>query len=241
MSIPGFAEWLETPRGQYLLAWEQRKFDQIVADIFGYNAMQIGLPQTDFLRANRMPYRLHCCDSAPGVEVRCDAEELPFASQSIDLVVLPHVLEFAPHPHQMLREVERVLVPEGRVVIAGFNPLSLWGLRRAFSGNLGKIPWQGQYLPVSRLKDWLTLLSCETHDSAFGCYAPPLSSQAWLHRMSFMDALGERCWPIAGGVYIIHAVKRVRGMRLIRPQWRTAKRSRKAIAAAPQRKQQETP
>jgi len=234
MSIPGFDQWLDTPRGQYLLAWEQRKFDQLVADIFGYNAVQIGLPKQDFLRGNRMPHRLHCSSAQPS-DVLCDPEELPFASQSLDMVVLPHVLEFASHPHQLLREVERVLVPEGSVVIAGFNPYSLWGLRRSFAGNLGDVPWQGQYFSVPRLKDWLTLLSFETHAGAFGCYAPPVSSEAWLRRWSFMDAAGDRWWHFAGGAYILQAVKRVRGMRLIMPDWRARVRPKKAMAPVSRR------
>jgi SAM-dependent methyltransferase len=229
MSIPGFEQWLDTPRGQYLLAWEQRKFDQLVTDIFGYNAVQIGQPKQDFLRSNRMPHRLQCGGTRPAA-VLCDPEELPFASQSLDLVVLPHVLEFAAHPHQLLREVERVLVPEGSVVIAGFNPYSLWGLRRSFSGNLGDLPWQGQYFSVPRLKDWLTLLSFETHAASFGCYAPPASSEAWLRRWSFMDAAGDRWWHFAGGAYMLQAVKRVRGMRLIMPDWRAQVRPKKAMA-----------
>ncbi|GAA5170426.1 class I SAM-dependent methyltransferase [Viridibacterium curvum] len=236
MSIPGFQDWLASPRGQYLLAWEQRQCDNIVADIFGYNAVQIGLPGTDYLRANRMPSRFHCCDGSLG-DVLCDAEELPFASQSLDLLVLPHVLEFAAHPHQLLREAERVLVPEGSLVLTGFNPYSLWGVRRAFSGNLGPIPWQGQYLAVHRLKDWLTLLSFEAHTSNFGCYAPPVSSDVWLRRWSFMEFAGSRWWPFAGGAYLIHAVKKVRGMRLIVPSWRRAPRSKKAMAPVPQRVQ----
>jgi SAM-dependent methyltransferase len=234
MSIPGFDQWLDTPRGQYLLAWEQRQFDQLVTDIFGYNAVQIGQPKQDFLRSNRMPYKLHCSTTSPA-DVLSDPEELPFASQSLDLVILPHVLEFAAHPHQLLREVERVLVPEGSVVIAGFNPYSLWGLRRSFSGNLGDLPWQGQYFSVPRLKDWLTLLSFETHAGSFGCYAPPVSSEAWLRRWSFMDAAGDRWWHFAGGAYILQAVKRVRGMRLIMPDWRAQVRPKKAMAPVSRR------
>lgn len=234
MSIPSFDQWLDTPRGQYLLAWEQRKFDQRVADIFGYNAVQIGLPKQDFLRSNRMPNRWRCCGTQVA-DVQCDAEELPFASQSLDLVVLPHVLEFAAHPHQLLREVERVLVPDGSVVIAGFNPYSLWGMRRAFAGNMGEAPWQGQYFSVPRLKDWLTLLSFETHAGSFGCYAPPVVSEAWLRRWSFMDAAGDRWWHFAGGAYVIQAVKRVRGMRLIMPDWRKRAQPKKAMAPVSRR------
>ncbi|MGC3963913.1 MAG: methyltransferase domain-containing protein [Rhodocyclaceae bacterium] len=234
-----FEKWLETPRGQYLLAWEQHKFDLVVADVFGYNAVQIGLPGYDFLRNNRMPLRFRASEESGAV--RCEPTELPFETQSLDLVVLPHVLEFADQPHQILREVERVLVPEGSVIISGFNPFSLWGLRRGVAGNLGQTPWVGQYLSVPRLKDWLSLLSFETHAGAFGCYAPPVSSERWLRRWSFMDAAGDRWWPFAGGSYMIQAIKRVQGMRLITPSWREADSRKKAMVPVAQRTRDPSP
>lgn len=239
MSLSNLGQWLETPRGRYLLAWEQAQFDQRVADIFGFNAVQIGLCEQDFLRTNRMPHRLRCgaCRvlAESGAAVQATVEELPFASQSLDLVILPHVLEFASHPHQVLREVERVLLPEGHVLISGFNPLSLWGLRRALSGHMGEIPWTGQYLSASRLKDWLSLLGLENHALQFGCYAPPVASEVWLRRWSFMETTGRHGWPIAGGAYILHAVKRVQGLRLITPRWREHKARKKAMVAVTQK------
>lgn len=237
MSMMAFGDWLDTPRGRYLLAWETRKFDLLVADIFGFHAVQLSLSGVDFLRSNRMSCRLHCASNLAeqGSDIYAVADELPFATQSVDLVVLPHVLEFAAHPHQILREVERILVPEGHVLIAGFNPFSLWGLRRAFAGNLGELPWQGQYLSVRRLKDWLSLLGFEPRSAAFGCFAPPVASDVWLRRWSFMDVVGERFWPVGGGAYILQAVKRVQGMRLITPKWREAQQRRKAMVAAVQK------
>lgn len=229
MVIDGFSSWLETPQGRYVAAWEQVKHDLLVADIFGFNAVQVGFPQLDFLRANRMPFRMHCCDWGD-VLVRSDPHHLPFATSSIDLVVLPHVLDFAPNPHQILREVERVLVPEGNIVIAGFNPFSLWGLRRAMAGRDGEPPWQGRYLGVSRLRDWLALLGFETRGGAFGCYVPPVRQERWLMRWRFMEAAGDRWWPIAGAVYIVQAIKRQHGMRLIMPKWQDRMARAKALA-----------
>jgi SAM-dependent methyltransferase len=153
MAIAGFSAWLETPQGQYVLGWEQARLDNLLADIFGFNAVQIGFPQVDFLRANRMPFRFYCCDHA-GVAVKSDPHHLPFATNSLDLVVLPHVLEFDANPHQILREVDRVLVPEGSAVVTGFNPFSLWGVRRLIAGRHGPAPWQGRYISVPRLRDW---------------------------------------------------------------------------------------
>ena len=236
MSIPGLSEWLPTPQGQYVLTWEQDKYDRVVADIFGFNAVQIGMTQCDFLRANRMPLRLRCDHDGAG-QVQADLEHLPFAATSLDLVVLPHVLEFSANPHQILREVERVLVPEGHVVITGFNPYSLWGARRLVAGADSRFPWRGNYLSVLRLRDWLKLLGFETQLGSFGCYAPAAVQERWLRRWQFMEFSGNRWWPIAGALYMVQAIKRVPGMRLILPVWRERKARAKALAPAAQRTQ----
>lgn len=235
MSIPGLDAWLQSPQGSYVLEWEQAKIDALVADIFGFHALQLGLPQVDYLRDNRIPLRLKAGESGL-VDVRCDLRKLPFASASLDLVVLPHVLEFLPDPHQMLREVERVLIPEGQVVIAGFNPLSLWGLRRYLPGQReGLFPWNGNYLSVLRLKDWLALLGFEVDRGNFGCYAPPFEQSKWLQRCHFMEPAGDRWWGFAGGTYLLRAVKRVPGMRLVLPAWKERKARAKALAPITQK------
>ena len=230
MSIPGLIEWLQTPQGRYVMAWEQPKIDAVVADLFGYNALQLGLPQYNFLAHNRIPLRQTAGETGP-VDVLCDLRELPFAANSIDLVVLPHILEFHDDPHQILREVERVLIPEGQLVITGFNPISLWGLRRRLPNRHNDFPSNGNYISVLRLKDWLQLLSFEVERGNFGCYAPPCHHQRWLKRWHFMEAAGDRWWSFAGGVYLLRAVKRVRGMRLILPPWNQKKLAAKALTA----------
>lgn len=234
MIEPCLESWLETPQGQYLLAWEQEKFDLLVSDIFGFSALQVGLAGHDFLRSSRIASRFVCAeeDLQGRAHLLCQPFELPFASQSLDLVVLPHVLEFSEHPHQLLREIDRVLVPEGCVLIAGFNPLSLWGVRRKLAGNRGEEPWTGQFLSVPRLKDWLALLGFEMRMGAFGCYAPPVCSQKWLEHWAFMDKAGDRWWPFMGGTYMIQAVKKVAGMRLVQPQWKKAGKKRKNMIPA---------
>lgn len=210
-------EWFDTPQGRYLLAREQAFFDRTVADIFGYNALQLGLPQRDFLGQSRIPLRA-TVGHEEGVTVWLELDELPFDTSSIDLVILPHALEFNLYPHRILREVERVLRPEGQVLISGFNPRSLWGLRR-FLGKRAGYPWCGQFISLPRMKDWLTLLGFEMRTGGFACYAPPLTSPQWLQRFRFMEPSGDRWWAICGGVYFIQAVKRVPGVRLIRPKW----------------------
>lgn len=227
------SEWFATPLGRYLLEREQAYFDKTVADIFGYNALQLGLPGIDLLRTNRIPFRLTANYSAKAA-LRTDFRDLPIATNSVDLVVLPHVLEFNENPHQVLREVARVLLPEAQVVISCFNPWSLWGARRAF-GRKTYYPWNGRFINLPRLKDWLTLLGLEITGGQMSCYVPPCATEQWLARFAFLDAAGDRWWPIAGGVYYLQAVKRVRGLRLIMPKWGDRLAPEKALAPAPKK------
>jgi SAM-dependent methyltransferase len=223
------SKWFAGPQGGYLLAREQERIDAVVADVFGYNALQIGLPAHDLLRANRIAHRF-TCDRDTGGAVQADPVELPFATSSLDLVMLPHVLEFSRNPHHILREVERVLVPEGSVVITAFNPFSLYGIRRMCSRGRGNHPWCGHYFSVPRLRDWLTLLGFETPGADFGCFAPPAGSARWQKRWQFLERTGPRLWPVCGGFFLLHGIKRVQGMRLIAPKWRGTKASAKGLA-----------
>ena len=217
-----------------------------MVDLFGFHALQLGLPELDALRANRMPHRWLATESrerrlatarppaarlprhdapprcrqrraqapsaalAPRAAVACcDFDALPFDSNSLDLVVLPHALELARDPHLALREVERVLVPEGRVLIVGFNPASLWGLRQRL-GRLRRrlasdsqrdlfLPSAGEFMRYRRLRDWLRLLSFEVEAGRFGCYRPAARPRRAGSRASrWMERAGERWWPVFG-------------------------------------------
>jgi SAM-dependent methyltransferase len=248
--------WLRTPPGRCVLDWEQRCLDRAVNDAFGWHAVQLGLPELDALRANRMPHRwiaqpfVHqpepierpepdaaIATIAPpvGTALLCDFEALPFPEASLDLLVLPHTLEFAHDAHATLRECERVLRPEGRLLVTGFNPASLWGLRQR-TGRMRRGGGQGLYLPRGggfigywRLRDWMRLLGLEIDAGRFGCWRPPAHSQRWLDRFAWVEPIGERWWPVFGAAYFLSAVKRVRGMRLVG----VVKRERRRAATAP--------
>jgi len=255
--------WLGTPPGQYLLGWEQSQVDAAVADVFGYHALQLGLPQLQGLRANRMPHQWLALahgaanpqasmatlapEPAPlppaslGHALLTDFSALPFSANSLDLLVLPHSLELSADPHATLREAERVLVPDGRVVICGLNPTSLWAwaqrrgrvYQRLGFGQL-YLPDGGEFIGYWRLRDWLRLLGMEVESSSFGCYRPAVRSQAGIDRSAWMDALGPRYWPILGAAYCITAVKRVRGTRLLEATWKRAPRRATApVSVAP--------
>ena len=240
-AIVSLSEWLSTDPGKYARNWEHERFDAMVADVFGYRALQVGHPDMDLLRANRMPFKAF---AGPTLTVSGQTHQwegvvqalpdfLPFDSQSLDLVVLPHILETSSNPHQVLREVERILMPEGRVVISGFNPWSLWGARE-------RLPLIQPWLPAEvshqvslpRLKDWLKLLSFDIDLGHFGCYVPPFRTKKWLERAAFFEQAGDRWWPACGAVYVVSAVKRVPGMTLLKPNWKTKSASKSARRAA---------
>lgn len=217
-----------------LLDWEQTHADVLLADVFGYHALQLGWPALDSLRANRMPHRWNAgaeYESPGQAPQSCleglwmDSRAWPWPAESLDLVVLPHTLEQSADAHACLREVERVLIPEGQLFITGINPWSLWGWRqshfvrqRRAADPQGHV---GQLLSCNRLRDWLGLLGFEVQVVQFGGWAPAVQSERWRKRWLWLDRLGQRWWPILGGAYLIVATKRVPGGRLLtsRP-WR---------------------
>jgi SAM-dependent methyltransferase len=263
-TIIDWPAWTASPAGRYVLGWEQEQLDRVVSNIFGYHALQLGLPQLDALRENRMSCRGLVLDAAsaasapytvPGLAasaahgngfgampgtldlngaaapattlhapagrstVWCDHLDLPFEAQSVDLIVMPHTLEFTSDPHRLLREAERVLMPEGQLLIVGFNSLSLWGARQSVAKLTGHpfLPARQDLIAFTRLKDWIKLLGFELERGRFGCYRPPLATDQWLSRYGFMEAAGDRWWAIFGAIYMVTAIKRVRGMRLVGP------------------------
>lgn len=229
MSKTSLHEWFSSPLGAYLLARERAWLDEVVPDIFGYHAIQLGLPTIDLLRESRIVHRLTVApEASPTVSALFSA--LPFEAQSIDLCVMPHVLEFAENPHEILREVDRVMRPEGRILIIGFNPWSLFGVKKLWASR--KTPWNGQFVSLVRMKDWLQLLGFEPASGRLTCYIPPCETLAWQQRWMMAEGLGERWWSVAGGVYMLEAIKRVHGMHLITPAWsRQASGERKFAAA----------
>ena len=253
MSMP---EFLRTPQGKTVCRWEISRMDALVEDVFGYRALQVDMPEVDFLRANRIP--MHICTSgrqdaawaaglAAGVmPVRALAGELPFATESLDLVVLAHSLDFCGEDaaRRVLQEVSRVLVPQGRVVVCAFNSVSLWRIRqRLGSTGIGSAYLPSGLRPVSlrRLRDWCPALGLVIDRGSFGLYEFPCGSQSGLRRCAWMNRAGDRWWPSCGAVFMLSAVKQVEGARLVgraqivASELATAGRTQPAGAAAGRR------
>ena len=244
-------QWLATPAGSYLLSWEQSQVDALVSDIFGYHALQLGMPELVGLRANRMPHQwlalseTHALPEGQDFQFAAHSIALPFKADSLDLLVMPHSLELSLDAHASLREAERVLVPEGHLLITGLNPTSLWGWRHKRAQWYRRWGFHGLSSPACdeligywRLRDWLRLLGFEVKVSQFGCWRPALDKPKWFERWALMDKLGANWWPILGGAYVIVAVKKVPGGRILGATWKQRRPQTKAAVTLARRQNQ---
>lgn len=238
--------WLKSAAGVYLLEKEQDLYDAALFDLFGFNALQMGLEETNLLRNSRIPNRFIASDHIPAIgHLHCADDFLPFAEMSLDVLLLPHRLEFSARPHQTLREAVRVLMPEGHLLITGFNPWSAWGVKALTKKIWHKLrngrskesqlvldypfldyPWHAKMIRLSRLKDWLALLGLEVVSVEITCHAPPFHQEHWLRKCGWLDILGVQYLRRLGldrfgGVYFIVAKKRVTGMIPLKPKWKT--------------------
>lgn len=226
-----WAAWLNSPSGQALLQIERRWLEERLVDQFGYNALQVGPSEINALASNRMLCKARISffgpqpfDSDAEQQVVCHPDALPIESESVDLVVLVHCLELVSDPHSLLREAERVLIPEGRLVVLGFNPYSLWALHQPLATRYFP-PAGHQWLSLGRLKDWCRVLGMTPDGGAAALYRPVVSKPRWWGKLAWLEAAGARWWPGLGAIYLLSAVKRREGMRMMKAHWRQRRAS----------------
>lgn len=233
--------WCATPVGERLLRTEQRELDALLPDLFGYHLLQVGRLGDDLARASRIPHRMVMDIAAVGAEAGAGKQRfyalpdaLPLGTDSIDVLLLPHVLEFAAAPHAVLREAERVLIPEGHLVLIGFNPWSLWRLWRRLSARRGAVPWCGRFYSTVRVRDWMALLGLEEVATRHLFLQPALHAEADAAGARLTQRLGRPLWPVFGAAYIMVARKRVTTLTPIRPRWRARRRFAPAGVPSPE-------
>jgi len=225
-TLPPLDEWYGSTLGRELAAQEQACLERMLGGTFGYYLLQIGGSTgfADALQASRIRHRIllpgQVVSQTLGPQVVALPGVLPVATDSVDAVLLPHTLEFADDARQVLREIERVLIPEGRLVVLGFNALSLWGAWGLMRRRQGRVPWCGNFLTPFRISDWLSLLGFDIEMQEMIMFRPPWR-RALLQQLSFLDSVGRRFWPLLGGVYAIRAVKRVSTLTPLRPSWKS--------------------
>jgi SAM-dependent methyltransferase len=216
--------WLESPLGQALQQQEARMVEEAFDGIFGEHCLQLGLwggPRA-FLKFPRIP---RCASVADPENVVGDdrphalgqLHQLPVASDSIDAVILPHTLEFSDRPHAILREVQRILRSDGHVVILGFKPGGLWGLRRLVPG-AGLPPAAEHLISDRQLCDWLQLLDLRIDRSVRYFFRWPYSGNRGLGSPEW-DLRGRRWWPELAACYMLKAQKRVLTLTPVRKPW----------------------
>ncbi|OUR65596.1 methylase [Methylophaga sp. 42_25_T18] len=209
-------QWWQSPLGQYVLTQEQGLLQTLSRHFHGYFHVQVDggkniLPQVSHANKQAMMAAL--------ADLHGQAEYLPFKCHSVDNLLLPHVLEFSADPHQVLREVERVLVADGTIILCCFNPISLWGIRRLFSWQ-AQAPWRGHFFSLARIKDWLGLLNFEVVATEKYLFCPPINNNTWLTRLVVMDKWGKHWWSLFGGATIVVATKRTIPLTPINSRWR---------------------
>lgn len=219
-------KWWYTPLGQAFLDAESQELKKVIATLFGYHLLLLG--EEAFIGSLAESPILHRVWTHPkanqfaiqnGLTSRHD--KLPVASDSIDAAYLAHCLESINNPHEVLREIFRVLIPEGHVVISGFNPWSWWGFWRYIRRLIKRAPWDGYFISVARLKDWLALLGFDVIQVSTYFFSPPFSHPQILRYLKWMEKLGRYCWPFFGGGYLLLARKRVLTLTPIKPSFET--------------------
>lgn len=232
-------EWYSTPTGQVLSKELSAKLEQLLPSLFGYYALQLGQINLniDLLQSSAIGQKFYMAESARQGTVTASPLALPFSHDALDLIVLPHTLDFSKEPHQVLREVHRVLISEGHVVLIGFNPISMMGLSKLAFIRSKRVPWRGHFYTARRLKDWLSLLDFTVLNIHHVGLRPPLQNHKMLQRLEFMTKANRFGIEILGSIQIIIAKKRVLTL-TPRPQpWLTRRRILPVNVAEPSARQ----
>ena len=215
--------WWQEPLGRALLAAESELLGEALEDVFGWELLQVGAwgGSRELLAGSRT--RNQTVVAAPGFPGGADIvgrpSQLPITSDSIDAVLLPHTLEFAADPYAIVREVDRVLVGEGNLLVLGFRPWSLWGLR-ARGSRTGFPPSLRRVLPERRVRDWLVLLGYEVVASQRYLFCSPWGSGLSSGEETARILRRGLTHPLPASAYLLKARKRVYTMTPIRPRFR---------------------
>ena len=219
------SDWLASPPGCTLLDFESGVLAEALSDVVGFEMLQVGRWGEGArlaAHARAQHHWLVAPDATGPGAIRANCDALPIATGSIEGVLLPHTLEYAPNPHQILREVERVLMGEGQVAICGFNPYGPWGLRnRLARGRF--LPHAERLLGEGRVCDWLRLLGFEVALVRRFLFVPPWSGRRSAEAGSWLERRGPELFAPISGAYVIKARKRVRALTPIRPVWHRAR------------------
>jgi SAM-dependent methyltransferase len=215
--------WWASPLGGALLAAESQLLGEALEDVFGWELLQIGAWGAGRELLSGARTRRQSIVAPPGLsssaDIRARPTQLPIISDSIDAVLLPHILEFASDPYAIVREADRVLVGEGRLLVLGFRPWSLWGLRARWSRS-GFPPDMRRVLSERRIREWLVLLGYEVVSAQHYLFRGP-----WSSGLATSEGTGRMLrrgltYPLPANAYLLKARKRIYTLTPIRPRFR---------------------
>ncbi len=210
--------WLAGPLGAMLLEQERAIVGRSLECAFGLHCLQVGAwgaPDTFLSLARTRRTALVAGPGCHGAALVAEPSALALQSDSVDVMLLPHTLEFSRDPHEVLREAARVLAGEGELVVLGFEPLGTWSVRHAFTRG-GSPPGLVRTIPAHRLGDWLKLLGFEIGAPGRFLYVPPLAGLQSAKARGVFERVGRRMWPRLSGAYLLHARKRTFTMTPVR-------------------------
>lgn len=224
--IQQWNHWLGHLPGRHVLDAEKKFLPHLISQYYGKHVLLIGTPKQHLLLKSSMmpiqhllgPLLSHQHLNNVG-SIESELVELPIASGSVDMVILPHMLEYLDNPRQLLAEACRVVKPEGHIIICGFNPLSLWGLRKWLAR--GKhIPWSGNFIAPMQIKSWLSLVDFKLVRQSMILFRPPITHEKIYKKLKFMEWLGKKCFKPFGGVYVLVAQAKVTPLTPIKLRWK---------------------
>lgn len=218
-------DWLNNqPLGSELLEVEERALSPLLNKQLGKHVLLIGTPrQAKLINASRLPIQTIISPFSNNSDnknyIESDLHELPINTGSVDLVILPHTLQFIDRSRQLLNEACRIIKPEGLIVILGFNPFSFYGLRKLINNNK-TMPWMGDFIDVYHVKNWLQLADFQVEQHVTCLFRPMLNNFNLYQKLHFLDYIGQKCFPKLGGVYIIIARAKMIPLTPIRLHWK---------------------
>lgn len=220
-ALDDIRSWFETPLGEYVIKTEEAMLEQLLASMFGYHLAQFSVQSRELFDASPIQHKFRVnLDASQTPGLVSTPMQLPFANDSIDVSVVHHLLDFAESPQEILRELNRVTLPMGHIVLMGFNPVSSWGLWQSVARLKGKAPWNGEYIRPGRLMDWLNLLNFKIDRAQYAIYRPPLARFPG-KILDYSQGVSRNLNLPVGAVYVIVAQKHVGAIRRIKPVWKS--------------------
>lgn len=214
-------QWSDLPAGDDLKCIVETSIRECSRHMFGYHMLKLGdLSSQLDIQGSPIKHLVNVTDKMGAhTSIQASTNELPLAENSVDAVVLAHELDFAQDPHQILREVSRVIIPNGYAVIVGFNPLSLAGMMKYLPVNPKQVLHDARFFSIVRLKDWLHLLGFEVVDVQNLVFSE-LFFERKINPEGRWQVWCKKHLPIFSSTYLIVAKKRVVPLSLIKPKWK---------------------